>query len=279
MGEPFRHGYDPTMDEPSVYDPPEEPITVFNRFEKKYLMPEEVYFELRHRLKPYMQVDMYGLTQILNIYFDTPDDLLVRRSNEFPVYKEKLRLRSYGVPKMDSLVFLEIKKKHEGLVNKRRVGMKLHEAYDYVERGIRPEGERPPAEEQILREIDFFIQRYDLHPAMNVNYQRVALFARDDPEYRVTFDHFIRGRRTDVGLEKGAYGVKLIPDNYYLMETKILDATPYWFTKILSDLSLYMTTFSKYGNLFRQEHDAFDAEAYLRHRLDNWNKTGEKSNV
>ena len=271
--------YDPLMDAPSDYDPPEELVTVFSRYEKKYLMPEAVYFELRRRLKPYMQVDMYGLTQILNIYFDTPDNLLVRRSNEFPIYKEKLRLRSYGVPNMESLVFLEIKKKHEGLVNKRRVGMTLHEAYDYVGKGIRPVRSYTPAEQQILREIDFFLQRYDLSPAMNVNYQRVALFAREDPEFRVTFDHLIRGRRTEVGLENGAFGTMLIPDSYYLMETKILDATPYWFTRILSELSLYMTTFSKYGNLFRQEQNAFDAEAYLRHRLDNWKKTGEKSYV
>ena len=271
--------YDPSMDAPSEYDPPEELVTVFNRYEKKYLMPEPVYLRLRQRLKPYMQVDMYGLTQILNIYFDTPDHLLVRRSNEFPVYKEKLRLRSYGVPGMDSLVFLEIKKKHKGLVNKRRVGMTLREAYDYVENGVRPNREYVPAEQQILREIDFFLQRYDLAPAMNVNYQRVALFAREDPEFRVTFDHLIRGRRTEIGLENGAYGTRLIPDSYYLMETKILNATPYWFTKILSEMSLYMTTFSKYGNLFRQEHNAFDAEAYLRHRLDNWKKTGEKSYV
>ena len=267
------------MSMPAVQNPATELVTVFNRYEKKYLMPESVYFELRERLEPYMQVDMYGLTQILNIYFDTPDHLLVRRSNEFPVYKEKLRLRSYGVPTMDSTVFLEIKKKHEGLVNKRRVAMTLREAYDYVENGVRPVRAYPPAEQQILREIDFFLQRYDLAPAMNVNYQRVALFATEDPEFRVTFDHIIRGRRTEIGLENGAYGTRLIPDGYYLMETKILDATPYWFTKILSDLSLYMTTFSKYGNLFRQEHNAFDADAYLRHRLENWNKTGEKSNV
>ena len=78
---------------------PELIQTVFNRYEKKYLMTEPVYNELRRRLEPYMQVDMYGLTTILNLYFDTPDGLLVRRSNEMPVYKEKLRLRSYGVPK------------------------------------------------------------------------------------------------------------------------------------------------------------------------------------
>lgn len=258
---------------------PELIQTVFNRYEKKYLMTEPVYLELRKRLEPYMQVDMYGLTTILNLYFDTPDGLLVRRSNEMPVYKEKLRLRSYGVPKLGSLTFLEIKKKYEGLVNKRRVGMTLQEAYDYVGKGIRPKGERTKSEEQILNEIDFFLERYDLQPGMNVNYQRVALFANDDPEFRITFDHFIRGRREEIGLENGAYGTALIPDDYYLMETKILDATPFWFTQILSELSLYMTTFSKYGNLVRQEHNAFDAPAYMRHRLENWEKAKEFSHV
>ena len=90
--------YDPLMDAPSDYDPPEELVTVFNRYEKKYLMPEAVYFELRRRLKPYMQVDMYGLTQILNIYFDTPDNLLVRRSNEFPTYKRSCACAATACP-------------------------------------------------------------------------------------------------------------------------------------------------------------------------------------
>lgn len=258
---------------------PEKVQTVFNRYEKKYLMTEPVYKELRKRLEPYMQEDMFGLTTILNLYFDTPDSLLVRRSNEMPPYKEKLRLRSYGVPKLGSTTYLEIKKKYKGLVNKRRVGMTLQEAYDYVGKGVRPKGERTKGEQQILNEIDFFLERYPLQPGMNVNYQRVALFAREDPEFRITFDHGIRGRREEIGLENGAYGTALIPDDYYLMETKILDATPFWFSQILSDLSLYMTTFSKYGNLYRKEHNAFDASNYMRHRLENWEKLKESSYV
>ena len=45
--------------------------SVFNRYEKKYLMPERVYQELRGRLSPYMQVDSYGQHTICNIYYDT----------------------------------------------------------------------------------------------------------------------------------------------------------------------------------------------------------------
>ena len=131
--------------------------TVFNRYEKKYLMPETVYEELRTQLKPYMEEDQYGLHTICNIYYDTPDDLLIRRSIEKPKYKDKLRLRSYGIPGLDSKVFLEIKKKYRKVVNKRRIELTLQEAYDYVEKGIHPN-----MEGQIINEIDFFLKRYPL---------------------------------------------------------------------------------------------------------------------
>ena len=209
------------------------PQPVFNRYEKKYLMPETVYQELRGRLSPYMQVDSYGLHNICNIYYYTTDDLLIRRSIDNPIYKEKLRLRSYGIPAMDSKVFLEIKKKYQKVVNKRRVQLTLREAYDYVERGIRPQGDS-----QILREIDFFLSRYPLERGLYLAYGRVALFGKENPDFRVTFDQNIRSRRTRMGLENGDAGEKLLPRGWYLMESKVMGATPLWFTRILSELSL-----------------------------------------
>jgi len=246
--------------------------TVFNRYEKKYLLTKPVYLELRDRLEPYMQVDQYGLTTICNIYYDTANNELIRRSIEQPVYKEKLRLRSYGVPTLDSIAFLEIKKKYERTVNKRRVTMTLQEAYDYVERGIRPAGQHSVSEEQIFREIDFVLKRYPLQRALYLCYDRIAMFQTENPAFRVTFDTNIRFRRTDMGLENGAYGQKLLPDDYYLMETKILDASPFWFTRILSELSIYLTSFSKYGNIYKMENGAFDVVPLMCHRLENWEK-------
>lgn len=209
------------------------PQSVFNRYEKKYLMPETVYQELRGRLSPYMQVDSYGLHTICNIYYDTTDDLLIRRSIDNPIYKEKLRLRSYGIPAMESKVFLEIKKKYQKVVNKRRVQLTLREAYDYVERGIRPQGDS-----QILREIDFFLSRYPLERGLYLAYDRVALFGKENPDFRVTFDPNIRSRRTRMGLENGDAGETFLPRGWYLMESKVMGATPLWFTRILSELFL-----------------------------------------
>ncbi len=232
-------------------------------------MPQSTYCKLRERLQPYMKEDQYGLHTICNIYYDTPDSYLICRSLERPAYKEKLRLRSYGIPAPDSNVFLEIKKKYQKIVNKRRIELGLQEAYNYVERGIRPE-----KESQILREIDFFLHRYPLIRGLYLGYDRIALYGTEDSNFRVTFDHNIRSRRTSMGLENGDHGELLLPDGHYLMESKIMGATPLWFAKILSELSVYPVSFSKYGNIYRKEHNAFYMEQMMTHATENRKITG-----
>ena len=245
--------------------------TVFNRCEKKYLMPEPVYRALRQRLRPYMQEDSYGLHTICNIYYDTPESDLIRRSIEKPVYKEKLRLRSYGIPTMDSTVYLEIKKKYRKVVNKRRIPLTLREAYDYVERGIRPDRDC-----QILREIDFLLRRYPLQRGLYLAYDRIALFETANPDFRVTFDQNIRSRSVDMGLEKGDSGSPLLPKGWYLMESKIMGATPLWFTRILSELQIYPVSFSKYGNIYKSRFGAFHLNEMMAHRMENWEQLRRK---
>ncbi len=245
--------------------------TVFNRYEKKYLIPEQVYLELRDRLAGYMKEDEYGQYTICNIYYDTADDLLIRRSIEKPKYKEKLRLRSYGVPTLDSKVFLEIKKKYKKIVNKRRIQLPLRDAYAYLEDGIRPD-----MDSQILREIDFFLDRYSLKPRLYLAYDRIALSGREDAEFRVTFDRRIRSRRVNTGLEQGDAGTLLLPGNWYIMESKIQGAAPLWFSGLLADMKIYTTSFSKYGNIYKKEHGAFDPEIMMKHRIGNWEEAWEK---
>lgn len=80
---------------------------VFQRVEQKYLLTDAQYTTLWDVLQPYMKPDAYGRSTVCSIYFDTPDRRLVRTSLEKPVYKEKLRLRTYGVPKPDSPAFDE----------------------------------------------------------------------------------------------------------------------------------------------------------------------------
>lgn len=126
-----------------------------------------------------------------------------------------------------------------------------------------------------MQEIDFFLQRYQLKRGIYLAYDRIALFGKENPDFRVTFDQNIRSRRSMMGLEKGDYGDLLLPKGYYLMESKVMGATPMWFTGILSELQIYPVSFSKYGNIYKKERGLFDIDRLMVHRMENWKKMEE----
>lgn len=221
---------------------------LFNqRYEKKYMLTEATYEEFIRRVGDRLVPDKFANSFISNIYFDTPDFLLIRRSIDGPVYKEKFRVRTYGVPTDKTKTFCEIKKKYKGIVYKRRIDMAYTKAYDFA-------ANRVPIEKpsQISREIDWLLSYYEgIGPAMYISYDRYSLAGTDESSARVTFDRNITWRTHDLDLRKGSYGNRLLPDGYVLMELKIPDATPLWLTEILDDLHIYPISFSKYGNAYR----------------------------
>ncbi len=229
-------------------------IEVFNRYEKKFMMTVEVYAEIQQVLRKYMELDEYNKTHsyytISNIYFDTADNHLIRTSLSKPKYKEKLRLRGYGVPSLDDKVYLEIKKKVNGLVNKRRTKLTLKEAYDFLETKKKPEVKKY-MNRQVLNEIDYFLQLYDLEPKLYLAYDRKAYFGINNRDLRITFDANIRTRRTDLRLECGDYGDRLLESHVVLMEVKAEKSIPIWLSKMLSEFKLYKTSFSKYGTEYK----------------------------
>lgn len=93
--------------------------SVFKRNEYKYIITEEQYDSIIETIESRLRADVYGETTIQSLYFDTDDYRLIRTSIEKPDYKEKLRLRSYGLAKEDGEVFLELKKKCSGVVLKK----------------------------------------------------------------------------------------------------------------------------------------------------------------
>ena len=216
---------------------------IFKRVEKKYMLTREQYEYLINAISPYMAPDQYGETEIRNIYFDNADNELIETSLLKPTYKEKLRLRSYGVPKMDSTVFFEIKKKYRGIVYKRRISMKLKEAYAYIDGGKLPES----IEGNIPTEIDYMMNRYSLTPKAFISYKRVAWTCESDPDLRITFDRDITARYDDTRLESTADGHKILPKDTVLMEIKIPGAMPLWLAHILSEKNIFPHSFSKFG--------------------------------
>ncbi len=230
-------------------------IEVFNRYENKYLLDEAAFRPFYDRLLEYMELDEYNkqhpFYSISNLYFDTKDDALIRRSLAKPKYKEKLRLRAYGVPKPEGKAYLELKKKVFGLVNKRRTALRLPEAYEFVRTGEAPEP-KDYMNLQVVSEIHYFLQRYDLEPKTYLAYDRKALFAIDDRDLRITFDTNIRHRRTELRLEAGDHGEQLLPSGLWLMEVKAEKTIPLWLARLLSEHRMFRTSFSKYGNEYRK---------------------------
>ena len=215
----------------------------FQRYETKYLLEDFQYRALRERLEGMAQVDDYGKTSILNIYYDTPDFSLIKRSLEKPVYKEKLRLRTYGIPEDDTRAFIEIKKKYKGVVYKRRISMPYSEAMDYL-----VNGKEPKETSQISNEIDYFLKYYKgIRPAMAISYDRIAMAGIRDPELRITFDTNIRWRTDKLSLKEGNVGKDILLPGQHLMELKIAGAMSVEMARLLDELNIRQTSFSKYG--------------------------------
>ncbi|MGN1003977.1 MAG: polyphosphate polymerase domain-containing protein [Oscillospiraceae bacterium] len=221
--------------------------STFQRFEKKYLLTSAQYTALLDGMKPYLQPDEYGRYTICNLYYDTDNYQLIRTSLEKPVYKEKLRLRSYGVPGDGDNVFVELKKKFHGVVYKRRVVMEVSEAMAYLSGTA-----RPSQEGQICHEIDWFLASYHPTPKVFIAYDREALAGREDPELRVTFDTNLRWRGSELDLRRGDGGERFLPEDQILMEIKIPGAAPVWLGRLLSETGIFPTSFSKYGTCYRQ---------------------------
>lgn len=222
--------------------------TVFKRYEKKYNITKEQYEQLMQAISGYIEPDKYGKSVISNIYFDTPDFRLIRASIEKPIYKEKLRLRSYGIPTANTNVFVELKKKYKGIVYKRRVSMTYKEAILYLIKGQRPQGK----DEQKLDEIDYCRSYYKkLIPMVSIFYDRTAYYAKDDDGMRITFDTNVRFRTNNVDLSKGDNGYVLFDDSRYIMEIKCSGAMPLWLTEQLDNLKIYPTSYSKYGEIYK----------------------------
>lgn len=220
--------------------------SVFKRYELKYLLTQEQKERVLEAMAPYMELDKYGRTTIRNLYYDTDSFRLVRHSIEKPAYKEKLRIRSYGKADPYSPVFVELKKKYDSVVYKRRLAMAETEAIGWVS------GQMPCLrEEQIVEEIEYFMDYYrGLHPVVFLSYEREAYYEKNGGDFRVTFDDHILCRQEELSLESEIWGTPLLEEGKVLMEIKCSGGIPLWMTHVLSQEHIYKTSFSKYGTAY-----------------------------
>ncbi|MFA5006738.1 MAG: polyphosphate polymerase domain-containing protein [Candidatus Izemoplasmatales bacterium] len=225
-------------------------VRTFSRYERKYLLTDDQKRAFLAALGKRFAYDGHSgedsCYRVHNVYYDTEDNDVVRTSIDRPSYKEKLRLRSYVIPVgPDDRVFLEIKKKSLGRVNKRRVAMTYRDAIAFVERGAAPAA-GDYLDGQVLREIGWFVAHRPVRPNYYIGYDRIALECKSDPSIRVTFDRNVRVRTEAVDLE-GDAGEELLPPGTWLLEIKTADNYPLWLARELSELKAYSRSFSKYG--------------------------------
>lgn len=220
--------------------------SVFQRYEIKYLITEAQKELILQAMRPFMAADRYGLTTIQNLYLDTDTYRLIRRSIDKPVYKEKLRLRSYGQATPGDPVFVELKKKYKGVVYKRRVALPEETALQWLT------GQAPCHQKgQIVDEIDYFRGFYaPLRPMVFLAYDRQAWYSLNGDGFRVTFDENILFRQEDISLSAPAWGTALLEPGKTLMEIKCAGAIPLWMCRALSQGGIRKTSFSKYGTAY-----------------------------
>lgn len=230
-------------------------IKSFNRNEIKFLLNPAQFEIIKAEIEERMTPDGFcrdgGSYMVYNIYFDTEKDDIIRRSLSKPYYKEKLRLRSYTMPaRGDDKVFPEIKKKVGGVVAKRRASMSYNEAMEFFKNRKQPcvDGYQ---DIQIMKEIAEFLSRYDAKPKLYLSYERSAFFDKDDSQLRVSFDKDILTRRHKVNLIDGDFGSELLKDGGVLMEVKCGGSIPVWLCGMLSELGVHKTSFSKYGEEYK----------------------------
>ncbi|MCR4717302.1 MAG: polyphosphate polymerase domain-containing protein [Lachnospiraceae bacterium] len=219
----------------------------FKRYELKYIITKEQKLDIIKMMEEYMIPDAFGATTIRNIYYDTDSYQLIRTSIDKPAYKEKLRVRSYKQVNGDETVFVELKKKYDKVVYKRRLDIPENIATSWLNGG------EAPNDSQIAKEIDYFKDFYKgLKPAVFLSYDREAFFAKDDHDFRISFDTNILTRSSDMSLTSEVYGDRVIDEDMCIMEVKVAAGMPLWLARYLSENKIFKSSFSKYGTAYKK---------------------------
>lgn len=218
---------------------------VFQRKEIKYLISEDTLSALMPVLQQHMVPDFFPHSKIGNLYYDTSDFRMIRRSLEKPMYKEKLRLRCYGTAGEDTPVFPEVKKKVRGIVYKRRSSLPYHQAMEILS------GSSPMPQGQFYQELSWMLQSYPaLAPRMYLYYERDSWAEPGEAGLRLTLDRSILWQTQVFDLCQKPWGNPLLPTGQVLMEVKVAGSAPLWLTGALSRLGIFPVSFSKYGHAY-----------------------------
>ena len=218
---------------------------IFKRYERKYLVTEAQNAKLQKAISQHMIADQYGEYLVQNLYYDTENWDVIRASVEKPAYKEKMRLRCYGEAAYDSDLYLELKKKFNGIVFKRRIAITSQSLENSSVHAVIT---KIPS--QISKEVDYYLKSNGVAVKIYIAYRRAAFSGIEDEGLRITFDTDICFRLYNLSFSNPDTGQRVLPQGKILMEIKTLDSIPLWMAGILSENGIYPISFSKFGTCY-----------------------------
>lgn len=215
----------------------------FERSEKKYILNSQQSDYIIKSIKPYVRKDEFYKYKINSLYYDTDTHELIRRSIEKPEYKEKLRIRCYDAP--GEKVYIELKKKFNKVVYKRRTKVNYHDVLEDISKC-------DFSDKQIGNEIKYASNYYgSLKPSIFISCERTSYKGCNDEGLRITFDDKLKYRMKELSLENNKDDKEITPK--IIMEIKVGNAYPLWLSKILDEAKAYPHGFSKVGTAYLNE--------------------------
>lgn len=229
-------------------------LHAFNRFEIKYLVPEDQADELRAELRRHMDDDVHssdGGYPITSVYYDTQHLKFYWEKIEGLRFRRKLRVRHYGTADdltPESKVFVEIKQRVNRVTQKRRVSLPYRDALRLCSpQGYEPAGDVSTRERAFLDEVATLVGELGLRPTVTTGYHREAWVGREaDLGLRITLDHRLRGRDRDFHLSSESVNRLTLPPRLSILEVKANERVPAWVTDVAARLSLDVVRISKY---------------------------------
>lgn len=255
------------------------------RAELKFVIRPEIVPSLRSFLVPHMVLDghsrVFGNRQypVSTLYFDTPDLRFFNSTVSGERNRVKLRVRRYarpGYPDGDGPVFLEIKRRNNGVVRKWRVETTKDTADGLIGKGAEllpvGHGNGSARARAILDEFFLLGTRYGVRPVINVYYDREAYHCRSRNYLRVTFDRKLASSWTTSRSTRLRPAIRPVDVPGVILEIKYSRSHPSWVTEMIRRFNLSRRSVPKYVMCVQSHDGASHPQVHTRWRA-SWQVT------
>lgn len=222
-----------------------------NRYEFKYLIPPRLVQPTRDFIRPFVLPDRFADSRsgpsysICSLYFDTADLELCRKTLRGEKNRYKLRIRSYS-EEPDQPVFLEVKRRIDAMVMKRRCRVSRTQALAILGRNSCPVLDLTS---ELRAGLDEFLTlaAAGARPVLRVKYQREAYEARGAEPVRITLDTDLWHAVSPVlDLSHNSSGWCRTPVGGVVLEIKLTERFPSWVAALVRALDLGRLSVPKY---------------------------------